>query len=497
MDTTAAAASSSTPSPSAPGAPGVTNAQQSRNVFGTLTTAPATKFEGTPAEQATILAILRCHCPSITKLILQQELHKEGVNKGNIHYHFLVCNESPLRNTKLLALRESLSVYHPGRHDVQFAKSFKQVEKYLFKDYRLHSPYTEGYSDEEIELLERIADQTKPPPVKTTNANRYESEILECICKFMQDNHYSINYYTRAVHPRNGLDRIPVDRRCFFEKLSKETVIPKAYGQRGVKLVSEYIKDVELYELPYFKPNRNYISFNNAVYGFMEGQSYAVDDPVVATVSPIRHFDMDFPPPVPTAYFSLIKNHGWVMANFVEHYGAMFKPKSRRDPCMYLWGPPVTGKSMFHIPLIEVLGDLVGTFTKDSTFSLANLPDKLVAILDEVDIWSSKDLNMQVVKKLLEGAEFTVAQKNKDSALVTRIHVLMTNNTKPSEHTDKNGERDYHVEAVLSRIHPYETRDLESNNTSIINSTAIDHAPGWAVYCTQTKPYIAVPPEYL
>jgi hypothetical protein len=151
---------------------------------------------------------------------------------------------------------------------------------------------------------------------------------------------------------------------------------------------------------------------------------------------------------------------------------------------------------MFHIPLIEVLGDLVGNFTKDSTFSLASIPDKLVAVLDEVDIWSSKDLQLQVVKKLLEGTEFTVARKNKEPAVVSPIHVLMTNNTKPKDPFDQHGNRDYHIEAVLSRIHPYETRDLEDRDANVINSIAIDHAPGWAVYCTQTQPYITVPPDY-
>jgi hypothetical protein len=477
--------------------PETTDAQQSRNVFGTLTTPPATKFLGTPVEEAAILQVIRDLCPSITKLILQQELHKDGDNKGNIHYHFLVCNKTPLRQTKLLKLRESLSTLHPGRHDVQFAKSVSQVEKYLFKDYTQHKPLTEGYSPNEIDTLERAADEKEAPPIKTTNANKFEAEIIEQIREFMLANHYSVNFYTRAVHARDGKERDPKDLRLFFEQLAKETMIPKDYGQRGCKLISDYIKDVHLYALPYYTPDRNYISFNNAVYGFTEGRHYSLDDPVITDIAPIRHFDIDFPPPIPSAYFFLIHNHKWDLAGFVEKYGSMFKPKSHRDPCMYLWGPPLTGKTMFYIPLVEVLGDLVGNFTKDSNFSLSTLPDKLLAVLDEVDIWSCEDLQMQLVKKLLEGTSFTVARKNKEPGVVKPIHAFIATNTKPPEPYDKHGNRDYHIEAILSRIHPYETKDLDSRDANVIRSIAIDQAPGWAIYCTQTEPYISVPPEYL
>jgi Papillomavirus helicase len=483
----------STPEPR----PDVTDAQQSRNVFGTLTTPPSTKFTGAPLEQQTILNVLRAQCPSIIKLILQLEYHKKGDNDGNIHYHFLVCTGSPMRQTKLRKLRDVLTTFHTGRHDVQFAKAVSQVEKYLFKDYRAHDPFTQGYTGEEVDALKLAADQKKPEQVKTTNANKFEAEILERIREFMLTHHYSVNFYTRAVHRRDGLDRIPIDLRCFFEQLHNETTIPKDYGQRGIKLISEYIKDVNMYELPYFTPNRDYISFNNAVYGFTAGKGYLPTDPVVINITPIRHFDVDFPPPIPTAYFFLIHNHKWDLAVFVAQYGSMFKAKNRRDPCMYLWGAPLTGKSMLHIPLIEVFGDLVGNFTKDGNFSLACIVDKVLAILDEVDIWSQKDLPLQVVKKLLEGTDFTVARKNKEPAVVTPIHVLMTNNTKPREPVDQDGNRDYHIEAVLSRIHPYETRDLPHHDSGVINSIAIDHAPGWAVYCTQTEPYIKVPPKYL
>jgi hypothetical protein len=175
----------------------------------------------------------------------------------------------------------------------------------------------------------------------------------------------------------------------------------------------------------------------------------------------------------------------------------MFKPKEHRDLCMYLWGPPVTGKTMFRIPLIEVFGDMVGNFTKDGKFSLAMLPDKLLAVLDEIDIWSDSDLALDLTKQLLEGTEFTVARKNRDPGVVQPIHTFITTNTEPPTAVNEPKHRSYHIEAVLSRIHPYETRDLDTLDEGIARTVAKDEAPAWAILCTQTQPYITVPPEYL
>lgn len=488
---------SSTTQPPPDDRPEGTDSQQSRSIFGTLTTPPATKFNGSKKEEESILRVIRANCPSIIKLILQQEIHSKGDNKGNIHYHFLVCNKTGIRQSKLRKFRDSLSTLHPGRHDVQFAKSVSQVEKYIFKDYLIHLPFTEGYSESDIISLQVVADQTHPPPVKTTNANKYEAEILERTIEFMVTNDYSINFYTRGIHGRGGKDRSSKDVSIFFEQLTKETTIPEDYGQRGVKLIRDYITSTDLYLLPYFTPDRNYISFNNAVYGFTEGKHYELDDPAISGISPIRHFDMEFPPAAPTAYFFLIHNHKWNMPGFVEKYAAMFKPKNRREACMYLWGPPLTGKSMFYIPLTEVFGDLVGYYTKDSNFSLSNLPDKLLAVLDEVNIWDSKDLQMQLVKKLLEGTEFTVARKNREAGAVKPIHAFIATNFEPPQPVDDAGKRDFHIEAILSRIHPYETKDISNRDADVIRTTASDQAAGWAVYCTQKHPYITVPPEYL
>jgi hypothetical protein len=477
--------------------PETTSAQRARNVFGTLTTLPATKFLGDTTEQDAILQVLSDQCPSIIKLILQQEKHKEGDNKGNIHYHFLVCMATGIRQTKLQALRSSLSTWHPGRHDVQFAKSVKAVELYLFKEYSEHRPLTQGYSESEIASIEHLIDEKKPPPIMTANPNKYEARLLEEMREFFLANDFRINYYTRAIHGRNGKDRSPTDLRLLFEQLTRHTEIPQDYGMRGLELIEKHIKDPKSYLLPYYVPDRDYVSFTNAVYSFTKGLRYDVDDPLLANIAPIRHFDVDFPPPCPTSYLYLIKNHGWDRHGFIGKYGAMFKPKSHRDPCMYLWGPPLTGKSMFYIPLIEVLGDLVGNFTRDGKFSLSELPDKLLAILDEVDIWNCSDLAMDLVKKLLEGTEFTVARKNRDPGVVKAIHSFIATNTEPPSSINKEGNRNYHIEAIMSRIHPYETKDLDHRDENIIRSIAIDHAPGWAVYCTQSEQYITTPPEYV
>jgi hypothetical protein len=476
--------------------PETTTAQQSRNVFGTLTTEPKTKFLGTPEEQEAILKIIRDQCPSITKLILQQELHKKGDNKGNIHYHFLVCTFSPMRYTKLQGFRSILSTWHPGRHDVQFAKSVKAVELYLFKDHITHDPYTEGYTEAEIASIGNQAIRKHPPPVKTTNANKYEEQILEQVSEFMAINHYKINYYTRQLHAEDGRAKRFTDQPSFFEKLTKETNMLKEYGQRGYKLIQEYIKDFNLHALPYFKPNKDYISFNNAVYGFTAGKRYEPNDPVVKDITPIRHFYADFPQTAPTSYLFLIRHHKWSLVQFLRQYGAMFKPKEHRDLCMYLWGPPVTGKTMFYIPLIEVFGDMVGNFTKDGKFSLAMLPDKLLAVLDEIDIWSEKDLALDLTKKLLEGTEFTVARKNRDPGVVQPMHTFITTNIGPPTVSKETSHRSYHIEAVLSRIHPYETRDLDSLDEGIARTVAKDEAPAWAILCTQSEPYITIPPDY-
>jgi hypothetical protein len=482
--------------PLSPKRPETTDVQRSRNVFGTLTTEPKTKFLGTLPEQDAILKITRAHCPSITKLILQQELHKKGDNKGNIHYHFLVCTANPMSRTKLDGFRSALSTWHPGRHDVQFAKSVKAVELYVFKEHVTHDPYTEGYTGAEIASIANQAVREHPPVVKTTNANKYEEQILEQVTEFMNVNHYKINYYTRQLHAEDGRAKRFTDQPSFFEKLTKETNMLKEYGQRGYKLIQEYIKDANLHALPYFKPNKDYISFNNAVYCFTEGKRYEPTDPVVKDITPIRHFYQDFPQAAPMAYLFLIRHHGWSYGQFLRQYGAMFTPKQHRDLCMYLWGPPVTGKTMFYIPLIEVYGDMVGNFTKDGKFSLALLPDKLLAVLDEIDIWSEKDIALDLTKKLLEGTEFTVARKNRDPGVVQPIHTFISTNTKPPEAVDEKGNRSYHIEAVLSRIHPYETRELDSRDEDIARTVAKDEAAAWAILCTQKHPYIVVPPDY-
>ncbi len=477
--------------------PDSAKATQSRNIFGTLTVPPEKKFTGSQEETATILKIIRDSCPAIVSLILQQEKHKDGDNRGNLHYHFLVCTKSPMRQTKLSGLKDRLAGAYPGRHDVQFAKSVKAVELYLFKEYELHHPYTEGYSQTDLESLKRIVDDTTPKVVKTANPNRYEAQLMEETREFMVANQYSINFYTRAVHGRNGKDRDPVATRLLFQHLATDTDVPEDYGIRGLDLIEKHIRDLKSYSLPYHVPDRDYISFNDALYSFTAGKRYDLDDPAVKDVAPIRHFDVAFPGPTPTSYLFLIKHHGWPLQGFIEKYGAMFRPKSHRDPCMYLWGPPLTGKSMFYIPLIEVLGDLASHFARDGNFSLADLPGKLAVILDEVDIWGGEDLRLDLVKRLLEGTRFAVSVKNRGKGMAEPVHTFIASNIKPPSSTDDRGIRDYHIEAVLSRIHPYETKDLVSRDENIIRSIAAEHSPGWAVYCTQSEPYITIPPEYL
>jgi DNA-binding transcriptional MerR regulator len=117
-------------------------------------------------------------------------------------------------------------------------------------------------------------------------------------------------------------------------------------------------------------------------------------------------------------------------------------------------------------------------------------------VLDEIDIWSEKDISLDLIKKLLEGTEFTVARKNRDPAVVQPIHTFISTNTKPPEAVDEKGNRSYHIEAVLSRIQLYETRELDSTDESIARTVAKDEAAAWAILCTQKHPYIVVPPDY-
>lgn len=477
--------------------PESTTAAQSRAIFGTLTTLPANKFTGTEEETSAIIAVLKQQCSNISHLMLQAETHNDGgANHGNLHYHFLIRTSTAVRDAKLLSLRQAFAAYHPGRHDIVFAKSVTNVQSYIFKDHLLRQPITEGYSPEEIASFKKPK-RTSKPATTVFNTNLQEGSLVKEVTAFFVKNNFKISSDTRKIHGRNGLDRHFIDDRSFYKLLAAETTIPTRYGAKGLALIALHIADIKSYVFPFFDTSTDYIGFTNLYYRFSTGKTVAVDDPSMASIIPICYYDISFPPPVPTAYLYLIKNHGWNREAFTARYGEMFRPKKHRTPCLYIWGPTRSGKSMLYHPLVDVFASRIGFFVPDGKYSCSQFAGKLVAILNETDIWGKGELTIDMTKLILEGADFLAARKGGQPELIKAIHAFVACNVAPPSGVDAAGEPDMNVEAVLNRIDSYETRKMENPDEYISVDRVVEQSPGWVVLCTQTEQYIPIPSEFL
>lgn len=461
-------------------------ADRSRNIFFTLTADSGKPFTGSKGEVDDIVKQLKSKLPYHTNLILQHE--SEG--DKHLHYHGYVYLSNPMKKDTMRKIFDDISKeVKGGRTNSQFCKSKSSVIRYILKEY---SPDKSGYIEldkgENVEtFLSKYANRLEPEKSRTgeNRVGKHESDLIDDIIGFMSINNLAVNTNTRKICKLNGFEYKEMEEEDFFRKLAQDTEMVRVYGKAGVELISSYIQDKRLFELPNFSPNPSIISFSDGMYSMETGT--LIDS---RTEFPIKHFPIPFPGPEPTSYFEMIDNHRWETTDnpfcFARVYGSLFKRKERRGMVPYIWGPSSTGKSTLHIPLRTIYGSHITYYVDDGIYSMSCFKGKYIALFEEVNIWNRSNSELEMLKRLFDGDDqLSVATKRAAPSRISPLNAFVTTNHRP------NFERNVDTMAFKTRLSCHETKPMLMDiDPDVIRHRAEEECSAFVVYCTQTKRYV-------
>jgi hypothetical protein len=421
---------------------------RSRTIYGTLTCPTDFSFSGSVSERQDIHQFFSTSSAAYLWSLLGIEKHQNG----KYHYHYL-CGYSTQVTQRLVDKHaEHFSSWTGSKCD-RIRLVFKEDERglqdligYITKE--IEPDYTVNgkpplklnkiiENEKKKRELKRLAFSEGITPTKETLK---DMETVRFVKHFMLSKGYYVNYHSRHI--------VGTDMRTFIKELNAEGFL-ELFGKSGVNFVKSMITDIFYTCLPMWEPDLEWVKFNDFWWNIETGSFYRLnyfEEEGLKEPIPVRIYDCNLPTTPPEHFLSSLERQNVNIENFRMIYGTQYKSKKRRDKCLLLYGNPFCGKSTLMLPFIDTFKDCIKEWVDDNGFSFSQIARHKYIYSDEINLFNNEN-NLNSMKQLLEGVEFNVKQKHKDSIpCVEKTGIFCSNDVPPQRGLNK------HWDAILDRI---------------------------------------------
>lgn len=411
------------------------------------------QFENTPDERAKILEVLRESSGSYAWSIIAYEQSETGLK----HYHAHIRYKTPVKNPTLVKLRETFDMDILSEEDrpmkcneVKFGNK-QQADwiGYITKDGDYE---VDGVPDVNVKGISERAQKKAAVKLVCESEGISERdqvlkdiEIQQWVVTFMNLKGVHVNWHTRQVRGMTHNE--------FFEAL-EEADFSKLFGDHGIKWVKSHISENIFYDLPMWKPDLDWVKFEDGYYNLSSGLFYELEDLAreeIPIPTAVREYDVPYDDTEPEFFISLLERWGWDVESFKESYGRQFKAKVRRARALLIYGDTFSGKSTICAPWLDVFKDVVGQWASDGKYSYGSIAEYPMVYTEEVNLFCPQN-DINAMKKVLEGVECRVPNKHTKSVECVPKNVIATSNDTPPEPG-----RSKDADAIRTRLDIYHT----------------------------------------
>ena len=331
----------------------------SRCIFGTVVDGDKKIIDGSDDQITSLYSVLNTS-KAVQWIVISVEEH----DSGNLHYHFLIMHTYTVRKTVLEKTRRDVDIWNGSKcNQIVFNRGiYTDSLAYICKDgdYRI---YGKGIDRDTIEkLVERrkskktLIEKNTEVGVKTTTERITENDLIEHVKSFMIKRGYQINFYTRRL--------MGVTDSEFWTEINDSDVV-RMYGLKALKLIKFMVYDPTCYVLPIYKPDLNYIEFEDCFWDIKAGRQLSKEE--CKDVIPVRKYPFCISYEEPVEFLSIINYNKWDKEGFRKHYGETFKYNTGRRTykTILIHGETTSGKSTLAIPFADVFKDVVGDVVLD------------------------------------------------------------------------------------------------------------------------------------